>query len=400
MCTYYKTFCLLFLFTIISSCLEPYDFKTESFESALVIEATITNEVKRQEINLSRTFRFEEEGPTYETGANVQVTDNDNTVYNFTDQGNGLYLSNIAFSAQVNKTYTLSIETSDGRFYSSEPTPMTAITPMESVEAVRQFDDLGNEVVAINVNSYDPTGSSTYYRYVYEETYKIIAPNWSSLDAILDPSSDIGVSTVPRTQEERVCYKTVNSNTVIITDTNDFEEDRVTDFSVKTIAANNYIITHRYSILVKQYIQSAKAYYYYQTLRDFSGSESIFSQNQPGFFNGNVFSNTNSEERVVGFFDVSSVDIRRIYFNYEDLFPGEELPPFPTACELMAPELYFYDGPGSPLSDAITSGSMKFVSENGNPDTGFGFAPYIMVFSPCGDCTELGSNVVPDFWED
>lgn len=388
------------LFTIISSCLEPYDFKTETFESALVIEATITNEVKRQEINLSRTFRFEEEGPSYEAGANVQVIDSDNTVYNFTDQGNGLYLSDIVFSAQVNKSYTLSIETSDGRIYSSEPTPMTTITPMDSVEAVRQFDDLGNEVVAININSHDPTGSSTYYRYVFEETYKIIAPNWSSLDAIIDPSSDIGVSTVPRTQEERVCYKTVNSNTVIITDTNDFEEDRITDFPIRTIARDNYIIMHRYSILVKQYIQSAKAYNYYQTLRDFSGSESIFSQNQPGFFNGNVFSNTNSEERVVGFFDVSSVDIKRIYFNYEDLFPGEDLPPFPTACELMAPELYFYDGPGSPLSDAILSGSMKFVSENGNPDTGFGFAPYIMVFSPCGDCTELGSNVVPDFWVD
>ena len=395
---YKNTYIILLL--ILNSCLEPYDYKTETFESALVIEATITNEFKRQEINLSRTFRFEDEGPTYELGAVVSVTNSNNTTFNFTDQGNGLYLSDVAFSAEENEIYTLSITTSNGRIYSSEPTPMTAITPMESLEPIREVDAFGNDVVSIKVNSFDPTGSSTYYRYIYEETYKIIAPNWSPLDAILDSSSDIGVSTVPRTQEERICYKTINSNTVIITNTNDYEEDRVTDFVVRTISADDFIITHRYSILVKQYIQSSKAYNYYQTLRDFSGSESIFSQNQPGFFNGNVFSNSNTNERVVGFFDVSSVDIKRIYFNYEDLFPGEDLPPFPTACELMTPELYFYDGPGSPLSDAITSGSMKFVSENGSPDTGFGYAPYVMVFSPCGDCTELGSNIVPDFWED
>ena len=390
----------IILLLILNSCLEPYDYKTETFESALVIEATITNEFKRQEINLSRTFRFEDEGPTYELGAVVSVTNSNNTTFTFTDQGNGLYLSDVVFSAEENEIYTLSITTSDGRIYSSEPTPMTAITPMESLEPIREVDAFGNDVVSIKVNSFDPTGSSTYYRYIYEETYKIIAPNWSPLDAVLDSSSDIGVSTVPRTQEERICYKTINSNTVIITNTNDYEEDRVTDFVVRTISADDFIITHRYSILVKQYIQSSKAYNYYQTLRDFSGSESIFSQNQPGFFNGNVFSNSNTNERVVGFFDVSSVDIKRIYFNYEDLFPGEDLPPFPTACELMTPELYFYDGPGSPLSDAIVSGSMKFVSENGNPDTGFGYAPYVMVFSPCGDCTELGSNIVPDFWED
>ncbi len=27
-------------------------------------------------------------------------------------------------------------------------------------------------------------------------------------------------------------------------------------------------------------------------------------------------------------------------------------------------------------------------------------APFIMVTRPCGDCTALGSNIVPDFWEE
>ena len=41
---------------IINGCVEPFEFNQETFESALVIEATITNELKTHEITLSRTF--------------------------------------------------------------------------------------------------------------------------------------------------------------------------------------------------------------------------------------------------------------------------------------------------------------------------------------------------------
>lgn len=385
---------LLLTFT---SCLEEFDFKTEDFESALVIEATITNENKQQEIVLSRTFRFEEDGPNPEIGADVSVSASNGTIYNFTETTPGRYQSTSNFSAIAGLDYQLNITTSDGRNYSSNPTQLTAVTTIDTITPTRQINEAGEEEVAILLDSFDPNGASKYYRYEYEETYKIIAPFWSGMDAVI--TDDGQVTTVPRTQEERICYNTVKSNNIIITDTNDLTEDRVSNFPVRTINRDNYIISHRYSIQVRQYVQSLSSYTYYSTLRDLSGSESIFSENQPGFFNGNVFSITNNNERVIGFFDVSSVVEQRIYFNYLDLFPGEDLPPYAENCILQTPELYFYDGPGSPLIDAIISDTLTFVSV-ANEDTGFGFAPYVMVFAPCGDCTRLGSNVVPDFWVD
>ena len=65
----YHYIVLAFSAMLVIGCIEEIDFETETFESALVIEATITNELGDQEIVLSRTFRFEEDGPVPESGA-------------------------------------------------------------------------------------------------------------------------------------------------------------------------------------------------------------------------------------------------------------------------------------------------------------------------------------------
>ena len=69
----YPYFIIAFISLLTFSCIEEIEFETETFESALVIEATITNEMKVHEILLSRTFRFEEDGPMPESGASVTI---------------------------------------------------------------------------------------------------------------------------------------------------------------------------------------------------------------------------------------------------------------------------------------------------------------------------------------
>lgn len=120
-------------------------------------------------------------------------------------------------------------------------------------------------------------------------------------------------------------------------------EDRV-NYQIRFLNDDSYLITNRYSILVKQYVQNLAAYTYYQTLKKLSGSESILSQNQPGFFSGNIKSTQNPSEKVIGFFDVSSVSSQRIFFNYSDIFPGEISYSFPFSCPPITDEnLYNYE---------------------------------------------------------
>ena len=66
-----------------ASCIDPFEPETVDFNSAIVIEATITDENKKQEILLSRTFALDTTGIYGERGAEVKVTDTNGTAYNF-----------------------------------------------------------------------------------------------------------------------------------------------------------------------------------------------------------------------------------------------------------------------------------------------------------------------------
>lgn len=397
-----KTLLLLLLCFVINSCTEQYVFQNNTFEDALVVEATITNELKKQEIKLSRTYRLEDTEETFESGATVMVTDNLGNSYLFEEQS-GKYLSETEFQAEPNRTYQLNITTENGKTYSSSQETLTTVNNMESVIPTVTYKD-GQKGVQINVNSYDPNRTSKYYRYEFEETYKIIAPYWDSDRAYLIPAvpgaSHPEIGLTPRVGESKTCYSTDYSKDIILTSTVGLIEDRV-NFPVRFISNQNYIIMHRYSILVRQYIQNLQAYTYYKTLRDLSGSESILSQNQPGFFYGNIKALENSNEKVIGFFEVASVSSQRIFFNYTDLFPGEPLPPYVDDCDIKDWVFCFEstnpDCKGTQLIQAIGGNTLLYLDNFVYPSNS-NYQVYRMVPPPCGDCTTFSSNVIPPFW--
>jgi Domain of unknown function (DUF4249) len=406
----YKFVGIFFISVFTFSCVDPFDIATQTFENILVVEATITNELKYQEINLSRTFRLEEEGPFVERNAEVKITDDFQNSYNFQEADSGKYISILKFGAISGRNYKLIILTSDGKKYTSTPTQLSNVVEEFNTSITEEINDDGIEGVAIYANSFDPSGNSKYYRYEYEETYKIIAPYWSPLDAFgvfMAPTNDDPpplheVYTLPRTKEERICYNTLYSNKILLIETNLFSEDRVTNFPIRFVAKDDFMITHRYSILVRQYVQSLDAYTFYKTHTKFSDQESLFSQNQPGFIVGNVFSVDDLNERVLGYFEVSSALTQRIFFNFEDFFPNEPKPPHIVGCDIIAPDLDdrspFGSPEFSPLIKLLMFDGFKFVDFN-DPLVNVN-NPYLIVRKECGDCTTLGSNIKPDFWVD
>lgn len=88
------------IFLAFNSCIEPFDYKTLTFESALVVEASISSENKRQTIKLSRTFKIENSDMITETGATVQVIDDQKNTYNFTEETPENYISDVFFEAK------------------------------------------------------------------------------------------------------------------------------------------------------------------------------------------------------------------------------------------------------------------------------------------------------------
>lgn len=398
-----KTYWLLVfgsLLLLTNSCVKEVGFVTENFESALVIEAVITNESKKQEIVLSRTYKFEEDGPNPEQNATVRI-ESSAGVISFNEEEPGRYVSSFPFRAMPNVDYTLKIITNDGNSYSSVPTSLTQETEMDNLYAIRETNDDGINGMSMYVDTYDPTGTSKYYRYEYTEMYKIVAPRWVDQDAIVisyvPPNCEVEL--IPRAEDKRVCYGQVESNEIIQTTTEGLDEDRLSRFLIRFVDSESYWLTYRYGIVVKQFVQSMEAYRYFETLNNFNASESLFSQSQAGFFEGNIVSETNPEEKVIGFFEVPFVSSKQLFFNYEEFYVDDDPPLFPSACNDLFPELFFKSQDHfitcGDLITGIQSNTIVYAEDNFNL-----MIPYVMVPRACGDCTALGSNVVPELWVD
>ena len=398
---YYKIFLFVGLVFGSVSCVDPYQLQTSNYEEAIVIEASITNEVTKHEVKVSKTYRLEDDnGNASITDAEVFVTDSDGVQYNFEFDTNS-YKSTSEFAALPEKQYTLTINTSNGKTYKSTPKKLTTVNQIESVVPIVKTNLDGERGISITVNSFDATNTSKYYRYEYEETSKVTAPKWRPAYAVVNPDNS-GVVGHPyielfnRTEEARTCYTPNKSNSIILTNTSTLIEDRVSEFEIRFLLQSDYTIAERYSVLVKQYVESLESYTYYRILQELSQSGEVLSPNQPGFIAGNLFSVDNPNEKVVGYFNVSSVSEKRIFFNYTDLFPGEALPPYFDVCEEIEFNYCFDPAPaecdGTSLNGLVLNDAVIYYQISG--------LNYTFIKPVCGDCTSFSSNIRPAFWID
>ncbi|WP_228235295.1 DUF4249 domain-containing protein [Allomuricauda sp. M10] len=438
--TIYRIIFGLTLLTALGACIDELDIETlggDDADGMLVVEAVFTNEMKTQAVYLSRSDdRLDlETDTTYnkyipvgtraydsvvvETGASVKVLGGNGTEFVFTEGQGGSYFSNAPFALEMGVDYSLEITTNSGTTYTSEKVGVKGTSEITNVYAERATSNSGVDGVAIYIDSEPGLGASEYYRYTYDETYKIVAPMWSPVDfkltnydpcALPEPTYDLEI--VPREVQNQVCYNTVSSNTIELASTAGNPGSKVSKQMVRFIGRDNFIISHRYSILVKQLVQSADAYSYYETLKSLSQSEDIFSQVQPGALYANVSRKDGKDENVLGYVEAVGVTEKRLFFNFEDLFPGEELPPYPYGCGLETAReshlSYCYAGEGLPedcppsVIERVDQGLISYYapySESLVPNSSCP-GPYVFVTRVCGDCTLLGANVVPEFWEE
>ncbi|TMM57104.1 DUF4249 domain-containing protein [Maribacter algarum] len=405
------------LFAFLQGCIEPFQAETQVFEDLLVVDARLTNEDKQHQILLSRARPFEQDSINPERNARVSIIEGSGTTYDFEEYEPGHYVSTMAFSGKVNQSYQLKITTSDGESYASTPEVMPENVPIGDLKVKRMLNEEGEDGVSIQIDNESLGNQPRYFRYDYQEDYEIRAPKWNPfkmvvIDSIACEDGDAYevIIEAKNSLKGRICYGNRISTRIILAATNNLERNDIADFEVQFVARENFILSYRYSILVNQYTQSVNAHSYYRGLEDFSVSESVFSETQPGFLAGNIFSESDGEQNVIGYFETAPVSSKRIFFNYKDLFPAEPLPEYPINCEnlgspdLVAPGYHCSDGAFgfcdgsciSPLIELIRADEIIFAAEN---EAEFSFNnPFLVLLKPCGDCTVYGSDIKPDFW--
>lgn len=402
------------VFIMAFSCKEPFEIESITFENALVVEATITNEMKNQEINISRAFLLNQDGPAIENNAQVKVEDSQQNTYAFHQDTTGKYISDTPFQAQENVTYKLFITTNDGIQYESQNVELTPIS-----EITRLYAELEEDNVKVFVDSDNENSEVQFFRYEYEETFKIIVPKFEPTfnaeiinlveDDFLEILLEYDITLVPKTQEQQqteVCYSTIKSFGIRQTSTNELDDNVVFRYPVRIIDKGDSVLRERYSILVKQYVQNIESYTFYRIVNELGGVNSLLSENQPGFVVGNMLALDTEGEKVLGFFEVASVSSKRIYFDYRDFNLLKPL--YHLDCEyniesgnknhLRLDYRITGEAPGDfperiTLFRLLVENNYKYYAKEGE-------FIYFIVSPECGDCTSFSSNIIPDFWED
>ncbi|WP_138658087.1 DUF4249 domain-containing protein [Maribacter algarum] len=418
---------IVLIILFLQGCVETFEVETRGFEGLLVVDAKLTDELKRQKVNLSRARPFEVDSVIAERNATIRMTSGSGSSHAFQEVSPGLYESLEVFGASRGESYQMEIVTADGSTFLSEEVTTPNPSAIEDLHAGRTVKDDGDEGISIMLNSRGSVNGNSFLRYEYEEDYKIIAPDWSpwEFDIVDDDLCDIvvgqafgfGVELKPNENNNRVCYGHRESTDIILADSENLIGNSVSDYRLRFISKNDFAITHRYSILVKQVSLNQNAYSYYENLDSFSSNDDVFTSIQPGFLEGNIRA-ADGISKVVGFFEVSSVRSQRLFFNYTDFFPNENGPPYPINCTISSPALIppgahcstaggISDGTlGSPLIDGIRAGLYVYYMENlitperiaENEGRLGGLGPFWVKPKACGDCTELGSNIKPEFW--
>lgn len=424
------------LLLLSSSCVEELDadrFIDPSRDGLLVVDAQLTDEIKIQEVVLSRSQlqinlerdtiydpympfgRDGEEDLDFETGAEIYLQASEGRAYVFNESSPGKYRSEVPFALEPGMEYTLKIQTGDGKLYMSDPLEIEGEAEISALYAERHINAEGTEGVQIYVDSKLLDGETTHLRFAYEETYKIVAPFWSPDEFKLTdykpcdlPVPTYNLELAPKEIDNRVCYNTVESTVILQETLSVTQGGEARRYPLRFIPKDNFIITHRYSILLRQLNQSSEAYSYYKTLDEISKTPSVFTQVQPGTLTANVSRVDGTNEDVLGFIETARVKEQRIYFSYQDFFPEAPLPEYPIRCfEQSSPEShqsYCSTDPSSnscppSIIELVNQGKISHVRDNVE-FIGECPGPYTYVIPECGDCTFLGEIEKPEFWKD
>lgn len=369
------------------TCVKPYEFDQELYEKVLVVDGLLTDQPGPHWVKIGYTYPLDTLLAEWIPNADVWVEDGDGNRTDFFWSDAGIYESPASFAATTGQSYQLFVEMPDGSRYASE---VQSVVPSPEVDSIYgRYVFLPNAAgdgsewgIQFFIDSDDPTQQARYFRYDYEETYKIQTP-YPAQYAVLDDSSLLYL-----TQSPGVCYKEQYSEELIVGSTIGSSENRMAEFPVRFVSEQSQLLRTRYSILIKQHAISESAYLFYKKLKQNNESGGSLFDRQLGSIFGNVASLDQEETPVLGFFEVSGVTEKRAFFSRQDLDDRLVFPNFLYRC--------------STQDVVVTSADSAYYY---NRTQGLGVFSYDFILNQvsmhlqtCTDCSFYAEVTPPDYW--
>ncbi len=371
-----KYYSAIIIATVFAHCVKPYNPPAlQAKNNYLVVDGFINtgaNQVTTIILTRTRSISDSVTATNPELGASIQIVSNDGTTYPLTETGNGNYQSAV-LNLNISKTYQVKITTSNGHKYSSELVSSAQTPPIDSLSWQQQGD------VNIYLYTHDPANNTHYYKWDYTETWEYK----SFLQGYYVVKGDhIFVSDT--TDQIDSCWQSKLSTNILIGSSIALSDDVINQEPITIIPQNDPKIFERYSILVRQRGISADAYKYWGIVQKNSQDRGGLFDLQPGQLVGNIHSETDLTEPVIGFINASAETEKRMFIDHRELTDWGKSP---DTCDQKAiPQdpndfsHYYYTDPD--YTAFFFSGSDIIIAQKF-----------------CLDCTvHGGTNHRPSFW--
>lgn len=372
-------FTFILVLILMNSCISEFLPQITEEKEMLVVEGLITDRKGTNTIKLSKSMPL---GVRSEAkplgGCLVNIKDDFGNVAWLKELAAGTYVTDsIIFRGKVGRFYTLQISVPEGNRminYQSFPVEMIPVPPIDSLyyertiisEKAENFD--GIEGCQIYLDTHDPSNSCSYYRWEFFETWKLRLP------------FDI---------PNQTCYLTNISKDINIESTLALKEDRIERFPITYISNLTDRLKTKYSILVNQYSLNEEEYNYWKKLKNITVSVGGLHDIIPSSIPSNIVCIENPGEKVLGYFSVSAVSLKRIFI--KDNFAGIVDRYAKCATDTLFGGPDFIEGLGVTIWTLFDTPPSPFSS------------PRIRIFTEtkgCADCTVRGTTVKPLFWID
>lgn len=323
------------------ACIEPYKIEVPEGEQLLTVEGIITNGPGPHVISITRSATY---GSIFEglirpvTQATVAIRDNEGKLTLLTESLNsrGAYSTPLGFQAEIGKSYTLLIETQEGKIYSSTPERIESVPNLEKLSVRTLTIDQegggnprsGIQLIA-EVN--DPADQNNFYYwrngpsvYILETRPDLFTPRPSDTNPSRDPQPKACCA---------VCYKEeISNNQSLFLAIDDNFNGLTTQIPVAFIEDDGLRFVNKFRIDIKQLGISQEAYRFLRLVKqqaEISGS--IFDP-PPATIRGNMISLDNPDEVVLGYFIAAGESVKRIYVDKDDLTFKQNKAIIPDDC--------------------------------------------------------------------
>ena len=365
---------LLFL----SNCKVPYDPPVVSSNyHFLVVEGYINaNGLTTMKLSRTRNITWGDTAAyRNESGADVVIEDNQNNIYPLYENGEGNYSSYNYLNA-TNK-YRLRINTSDHKEYLSD---------FVSCKVTPPIDNLGwkitNGNVQVFVNTHDPENKTRFYLWDYVETWEFHSQYYSTLQFVTQPN----IAVVDRPVPVFVCYRTDNSNNILLGSSVKLDQDVIHEASLGLIPDHDRRLSVLYSTIVNQYALDSIGYNYWSALKSNTENVGSIFDPQPNQTRGNIHCTTDSSETVIGYIGAGTIQQSRIFISNSSL-PNDWNEPKNCTEKYVTPDsIKFYFGDNS------------FIPYAEDPPGALTPKGYFSASATCVDCTLTGTPDKPSFW--